>query len=106
AIPPPTPPDYNCAPDPTVVTITDPELLGLLGTVPTCNAFRISSDNWMLMSWSKMEVVHRNSSVESVVISDQTNGNFQHYACYQWDYALSYQNATPDTDHDGIFDCK
>jgi len=105
-MPPPLVDASNCSPAPTVLTITDPELLAFLGTVPSCNAFRIVADNQMLMSWSKAELTHRSGSVETVVISDLTSGNFQNFACYQWDNALTYQNPTPDTDSDGILDCK
>ena len=77
-----------------------------MGTIPSCNAFGIVADNYMLMSWAKVELTRRSGSVETVVINDKTGGTFPQYACYAWEYAASYQNATPDTDGDGIYNCK
>jgi VCBS repeat-containing protein len=101
-------PDMNCTnPPPTVLTITDAERLALLGAVPTCNAFRITSDNIQRTSWSKAEITLRSGTMNAVVIHDLSSGTFNASACRSANTNPTfYQNATPDFDKDGIFDCE
>ena len=65
-------PNTTCATPPVVMTITDPEKLGLLGAAPTCNAFRMVSDNRTYLTWAKAEVQLRSGVVNSVVIHATT----------------------------------
>src|SRR6185503_8745815 len=56
--------------------------------------------------WAKVEITRWTSAIESVTITDRTGGTFPQYACYAFEYAGNYRNYTPDTDSDGLFDCK
>ena len=96
----------NCSAPAEVLTIDNPEILAALGTAPSCNSFGIVADNWMLMSWAKAELVDRTGTVDTVVINDKTGGTFPQNSCYAWEHAGNYRNPTPDTDADGIYDCK
>ena len=69
-------PNTTCTTPPVVMTITDPEKLGLLGAVPTCNAFRMVSDNRTYLTWAKAEVQLRSGVVNPVVIHATTPNSF------------------------------
>ena len=98
--------DCACSAAPYEVTITDPAILTLLGSETTCNGFTVTSDYYSYIAWARVEITRWSSAVEKVTITDRTSGVFPDYACYAFEYAGAYRNSTPDTDNDGLFDCK
>ncbi|HEX6165048.1 MAG TPA: PKD domain-containing protein, partial [Vicinamibacterales bacterium] len=105
---PPMPPSTSphCGAPAEIYTINEADVLSLLGAAPSCTSFGITADNWMLMSWSKVELTRRSGAVETIVINDKTNGAFPQNACYAWEFAGVYKNPTPDTDSDGVYNCE
>ena len=101
-------PNTTCTTPPVVMTITDPEKLGLLGAVPTCNAFRMVSDNRTYLTWAKAEVQLRSGVVNPVVIHATTANSFPTNSACQTlsNTPPTYQFVPPDFDKDGIFDCE
>ncbi|MBZ5560323.1 MAG: thrombospondin type 3 repeat-containing protein [Acidobacteriia bacterium] len=89
------------------VIVSDPEFLGLLGSTPSCNLFDVKASALSLIGWAQAEITHYSGSVDRVTFADTTSGTFDNYVCRAgWQTGPSYQNALPDTDGDGIFDCK
>ena len=101
--------ECTCSPSATKeITVTDPITLAALGAYTSCNLFELKTDNWALVGWARAELSHWSSApVEKVTISDSTGGSFDGYVCRaSWLNGPSFTNPLPDTDNDGIWNCK
>jgi PKD repeat protein len=104
--------DCTCGPVLQEVSVTDPKLLSVLGASNlTCNEFTMAVGNQsILLGWARAEISHWSSApTETVVIHDKTGGAFGGNGgnvCYVWEANITYRNSLPDTDTDGLWNCK